>query len=49
VVIGDFNEIAFSHETEGGNTRPPAYMQAFWGALDDCNLEDLGFSRDPFT
>jgi hypothetical protein len=45
VVIGDFNEIAFSHETEGGNARPPA----FWDALDDCNLEDLGFSRDPFT
>jgi hypothetical protein len=26
VVIGDFNEIAFLHEKDGGNTRPPNYM-----------------------
>ena len=28
LVIGDFNEILFSHEKEGGNPRPQAYMQA---------------------
>jgi hypothetical protein len=49
VVIGDFNEIAFSHEKDGGNDRPPSYMQAFREALSDCGLEDLGFSGDPFT
>jgi hypothetical protein len=49
VAIGDFNEIALSHEKEDGNARPPAYMQAFREALDDCNLKDLGFSGDPFT
>jgi hypothetical protein len=49
VVIGDFNEIAFSHEKDGGNTRPPSYMQAFRDALSDCELEDLGYSGDPFT
>jgi hypothetical protein len=49
VVIGDFNEIAFSHEKDGGNDRPPSYMQVFREALDDCGLEDLGFSGDPFT
>jgi hypothetical protein len=48
VVIGDFNEIAFSHEKYGANDRPPSYMQAFQDALDDCGLEDLGFSGDPF-
>ena len=28
VVIGDFNEILFSHDKEGGNPRPQNYMQA---------------------
>jgi endonuclease/exonuclease/phosphatase family metal-dependent hydrolase len=49
VVIGDFNEICFSHEKDGGNARPPRFMQAFREALDDCGLEDLGFTGDPFT
>lgn len=29
VVIGDFNEIVFSHEKEGGNARPNAMMREF--------------------
>jgi hypothetical protein len=49
VVIGNFNEICFSHEKDGGNARPPRFMQAFREALDDCGLEDLGFTGDPFT
>jgi hypothetical protein len=49
VVIGDFNEILFSHEKEGGNPRPQPYMQNFREALMDCNLEDIGFMGDPFT
>jgi hypothetical protein len=49
IVIGDFNEILFSHEKEGGNPRPPSFMQAFQDALIDCELEDLGFSGDNFT
>jgi hypothetical protein len=49
IVIGDFNEILFSHEKEGGNPRPPSFMQAFQDALTDCDLEDLGFSGDNFT
>jgi hypothetical protein len=48
-IIGDFNEIMFSHEKYGGNPRPEPFMQAFRDALDDCELEDLGFSGDPFT
>jgi endonuclease/exonuclease/phosphatase family metal-dependent hydrolase len=43
-IIGDFNEITFSHENDGGNPRPEPFMQAFRDAL-----EDLGFSGDPFT
>jgi hypothetical protein len=49
MVIGDFDEIAFSHEKDGGNDRPPTYMQAFRDALGDCDLEHLGFSGDPST
>ena len=49
VVIGDFNEILFSHEKDGGNPRPQHYMQAFRDALSDCELEDIGFSGDTFT
>jgi hypothetical protein len=38
-LIGDFNEIIFSHEKEGGNARPQGYMQAFRDALLDCELK----------
>jgi hypothetical protein len=49
VIIGYFNEIHYSHEKEGGNSRPQYFMQAFRDAISDCNLEDNGFSGDPFT
>jgi endonuclease/exonuclease/phosphatase family metal-dependent hydrolase len=49
VLIGDFNEILYSHEKEGGNPRPQIYMQALRDVLEDCNLSDLRFSGEPFT
>jgi hypothetical protein len=49
VIIGDFNEILYSHEKEGSNLRPHNLMQAFRNALSDCNLEDIGFTGDAFT
>jgi hypothetical protein len=49
LILGDFNEIMFSHEKEGGNQRPAAFMQAFRDALMDCDLEDLGFQGEKFT
>jgi hypothetical protein len=48
-IIGDLNEILYSHEKDGGNPRPAGYMEAFRGVLTDCNLQDLGFTGDPFT
>ena len=48
-IIGDFNEILFSHEKEGGNRRPHRCMDAFREALVDCELEDLGFYGEIFT
>jgi hypothetical protein len=49
MVIGDWNEIIYAHEKEGGNPRPMQYMQAFRDALTDCGLEDLGYIGDTFT
>jgi hypothetical protein len=49
VVIGDFNEILFSHEKEGGNPRPQNFMQAFRDSLIACDLHDVGYSGDRFT
>jgi hypothetical protein len=49
LIVGDFNEILFSTEKEGGNPRPQGFMDAFCDALMDCGLEDLGFSGDVFT
>lgn len=49
VVIGDFNEILYSHEKEGGARRPDRMMQEFREALVDCQLDDMGFMGDQFT
>jgi hypothetical protein len=44
LLMGDFNEILFSDEKEGGNPRPQHYMQAFRDTLTECGLEDIGYS-----
>ena len=49
MVFGDFNEILFNHEKEGGRPRTDHQLQAFHVALGDCNLSDLGFHGDMFT
>jgi len=46
---GDFNEILFGCEKEGGPLRAESSMQKFRLALEDCDLHDLGFIGDPFT
>jgi hypothetical protein len=48
--MGDFNEILYSNEMEGGAVRSQRCMQlAFRNALNSCNLEDLGYEGDIFT
>lgn len=47
--LGDFNEILFDYEKEGGQPRPAGCMERFRNALADCNLDDLGFMGDIFT
>jgi hypothetical protein len=47
--VGDFNEILFTGEKEGGPARAQGCMDAFRRCLEECELNDLGFLGDPFT
>uniref|UniRef100_A0A8I6WN89 Endonuclease/exonuclease/phosphatase domain-containing protein n=1 Tax=Hordeum vulgare subsp. vulgare TaxID=112509 RepID=A0A8I6WN89_HORVV len=49
VVMGDFNEILYPSEKEGGNARPNVMMRDFCECLIDCGLGHLGYIGDPFT
>jgi hypothetical protein len=49
VCIGDFNEILYGHEKEGGRPKAQACMEGFRETLVFCNLEDLGYEGDKFT
>jgi exonuclease III len=46
---GDFNEILFQYEKEGGVQRPQVCMDRFKRALELGDLHDLGFQGDVFT
>jgi len=46
---GHFNEVLFHHEKEGGVPRAQSCIDRFNGALEVCELDDLGFSGDIFT
>jgi hypothetical protein len=48
-LVGDFNEILFDSEKEGGLLRPQRYMQNFRDALEDCQLQDMAYIGDRFT
>lgn len=49
LVLGDFNDILFHHEKEGGRPRTQRQLQAFSDAIMDCNLTDMGYEGDIFT
>ncbi|KAK2652482.1 hypothetical protein Ddye_012359 [Dipteronia dyeriana] len=49
VCAGDFNEILDDSEKKGGSQHRSSMMDAFRCALDDCGLQDLGFSGPEFT
>lgn len=46
---GDFNEILYHHEKEGGVPRAQSCLDRFKEALEFCDLHDLGFVGDVFT
>jgi hypothetical protein len=47
--MGDFNEILYSFEKEGGRLRPNKFLLAFQEALINYGLSDLGYTGDKFT
>ena len=49
LVLGDFSEILFHHEKEGGRARSWTQLQAFQDSFMDCKLADIGFLGDIFT
>ncbi|KAK5843523.1 hypothetical protein PVK06_005980 [Gossypium arboreum] len=49
LVRGDFNDILFAHEKQGGLLREEARMEVFHKIFKACRLEDLGFSGAWFT
>jgi hypothetical protein len=46
---GDFNEILYHHEKEGGVPRSQACLDRFKEVLEDCHLHDLGFVGNVFA
>ncbi|KAB2022055.1 hypothetical protein ES319_D07G182600v1 [Gossypium barbadense] len=46
---GDYNELLYSFEKVGVVPRKERRMKAFRKALDDCQLGDMGYSRNCFT
>ncbi|KAA3459022.1 reverse transcriptase [Gossypium australe] len=49
MVGGDFNDILYAHEKKGCLPREEARMEDFRRTLEDCFLEDIGFSGPWFT
>jgi hypothetical protein len=49
LALGDFNEILFNYEKEGGRPRTQQAMQLFHDALRDCDLDDMGYVGHLFT
>lgn len=49
VLLGDFNELLAVNEKWGRHGHPHSLIANFRSALDDCGLQDLGYSGHPFT
>lgn len=49
LAIGDFNEILYHYEKEGGRVRTQRQLQQFHDAIDDCALVGMDFTGDMFT
>ncbi|KAL2944157.1 hypothetical protein RDABS01_032504, partial [Bienertia sinuspersici] len=49
VLFGDFNEIMWDVEKEGGVARGERKMEAFRDTVDICGLRDLGYKGSAFT
>ena len=47
--MGDYNEIMYAKEKEGGGARPEGQMRIFREAVNRCHLRDLGYMGSDFT
>ncbi|XP_016725413.1 uncharacterized protein [Gossypium hirsutum] len=48
-VCGDFNEIMYAHEKNGGAVRTERQMEKFRKVLEECELLDMGYRGQKFT
>lgn len=48
-VLGDFNDMLFDFEKQGGRPQPRSLLEGFTNTIIDCRLEDLGFNGCEFT
>lgn len=46
---GDFNELLLDSEKKGGADKKSSSIQMFRDTINNCNLQDLGFTGYPFT
>ena len=49
MIVGDFNQILSVSEKFGGSQHSQPLMEGFCDALDDCELEELGYTGPCFT
>jgi ribonuclease HI len=49
LIMGDFNEIMYNSEKEGGRPRTQRQLQSFHDVLSECGLNDMGFVGDLYT
>jgi hypothetical protein len=47
--MGDFNETLYAHEHFSNSARPEWQMRNFRDVIDDCQLQDLGWSGTAYT
>ena len=49
VCMGDFNEIMYAIEKDGGGVRPDGQMRIFRVAINRCRLRDIGYVGSNYT
>ncbi|XP_019168052.1 PREDICTED: uncharacterized protein LOC109163801 [Ipomoea nil] len=49
VIIGDFNDLLYQCEKQGGNPHPDSLLRGFGEAIEECGLTQLPMSGYPFT
>lgn len=48
-IIGDFNDMMFGYEKQGGHAQPRSLLEGFTKAVNDSRLMDLGYTGSEFT